>query len=753
MNTSGANSNVSHYRLIEPLGHGAMGEVWLAEDTQLPRKVAVKLLPPHLAQDPEAVDRLLREARAAASVDHPAVVTVYEAGLHEGRPFLVMQRVEGETLAERLTHGRLPVGEALELARQISDALAEVHALGIVHRDLKPSNIVLTARGPKVLDFGVAAIKGSPQLTATGVALGTPLAMSPEQLKGLPPDNRSDLWAMGCLIYEMITGTHPFAGPSFEVVANHVLNDTPPPPSRLRPEIGSDLDYMVLKLLRKDPSHRYSRAEDLIADLSNCCALFEAPAPATSATPRIAVLYFDVMSSEPDDAFVAAGLAEDLIVDLARLEGVTVASRADVLPFRDRAVPPRTLARELGVDYVVHGSVRRAGQRARISAQLVRASDGHTLWAERYDRTLEDLFEVQAEVSRSIVQALEVALQPGEREMLDRVPTRSREAYEYYLKARSLMLQTSKDANFRATELLVAALALDPQFAQAHASLGEAYARRVLVWWGGIELADQAMACAERALALEPGQFEAELVRAMVFRMRGQHQELKSALERVLKTDPNHLEALHFRGWSQLSLGLPAEAEQSYLRIITIAPEDYRAYSFLAQTYDMLARKDDMHRMYRVTREKLEERLARHPEDAYARSLLGSVLIQAGEREAGIAQAERASAAVPDDGRVRYNVACAFARAGESERAIAELQEAVRRVPSYIADWPRNDPDLASLREHPEFIRMFRLAPDGKPTGVMAGHHPAESARLLKPGVPPAPGPVRIGEFQADHDV
>jgi TolB-like protein len=556
-------STISHYRLITPLGRGAMGEVWLAEDTQLPRKVAVKLLPPHLAQDAEAVDRLLREARAAASVDHPAVVTVYEAGLHEGRPYLVMQRVEGETLAERLVRGPLPVAESMELARQISDALAEVHALGIVHRDLKPSNIVLSTRGPKVLDFGVAAIKGSPQLTATGVALGTPLAMSPEQIKGLPPDNRSDLWAMGCMLYEMLTGTHPFAGPSFEAVANRVLNETPPPPSQLRPEISSDLDYMVLKLLRKDPNHRYARAEDLLADLSSCCAVFEVPAPTPTApsTPRVAVLYFDVLSAEADDAFVAAGLAEDLIVDLARLEGVTVASRADVLPFRDRAVPPRTLARELGVDYVVHGSVRRAGQRARISAQLVRASDGHTLWAERYDRTLEDLFEVQAEVSRRIVQALQVALKPGEREMLDRVPTRSREAYAHYLNARTLLLEQSKDANFRAAELLTTALALDPEFALAHAALGEAYARRVLLWWAGLELADRAMACAERALELEPGQFEAQLVRAMVFRIRGEHGLLLEALDRVFKLDPNNVEALDILGWTYLALGRAAEAE------------------------------------------------------------------------------------------------------------------------------------------------------------------------------------------------
>jgi TolB-like protein/Flp pilus assembly protein TadD len=729
MSTPAADQLISHYRLIEPLGKGAMGEVWLAEDTQLPRKVAVKLLPAHLSADPDAVDRLLREARAAATVDHPAVVTVYEAGLHEGRPYLVMQRVEGETLAERLERGRLPIGEALELARPITDALAEVHALGIVHRDLKPSNVILSARGPKVLDFGVAAMRGSPRLTATGVALGTPLAMSPEQLKGLPPDNRSDLWAMGCLIYEMITGTQPFAAGSFEAVANRVLNETPAPPSRVNPEVGSDLDYMVLKMLRKDPAHRYARAEDLLADLSQCCALFETPpARGPAAAPRIAVLYFDVMSAEPDDAFVAAGLAEDLIVDLARLEGVTVASRAEVLPFRERAVPPRTLGRELGVDYVVQGSVRRAGQRARISAQLVRASDGHTLWAERYDRMLEDLFDVQAEVSRSIVNALQVALKPGEREMLDRVPTKNREAYAHYVKARTLLNEQLRDANLRAGELLTAALALDPDFALAHAALGEAYAVRGLRWWGGLECAEQALACAERALALQPGLLEAEFVRAIVFRLKGDQVALIEAVGRVLAMDPSHIEALEFLGWSYMSMSRPADAERVLTRLAAVAPDHFRTYGWLGQAYEMLGRPEDGERAFRLEHEKIQEWVVRHPEDAYARTILATNLIHFGEIEAGVAQAERAVQAAPDDGRIRYNVACAFARVGDLDRALAELKEGVRRVPTYISDWPQRDPDMAKLWSHPEFIRMFGRAGEPGPHAPGQGRAPGTAA-------------------------
>jgi len=707
-------ATISHYRLLEPLGRGAMGEVWLAEDTQLPRQVAVKLLPAALAQDPEAVDRLLREAQAAASVDHPAVVTVYEAGLDAGRPYLVMQRAEGETLEERLERGPLPVGEAIDLTAKIADALAEVHALGIVHRDLKPANVILTARGPKVLDFGVASLRGSPRLTATGSAVGTPYAMSPEQMKGLPPDNRSDLWALGVMLYQALTGKRPFEGASYEAVMHAVLNTQPPPPSALRAGIGHDLDYMVMKLLRKDAAHRYARAEELIADLASCEACrvdLQGSAPAKEAPrpPRLAVIPFEVMSADADDAFLAAGLAEDLIVDLTRLGGLTVVSRAEVAPYRDRAVPPRTLARELSADYVLLGSVRRAGNRARISTQLVRASDGNALWADRFDRTLEDLFDVQAEVSKRIVEALHLALQPGEREMLDRAPTRSAEAYRFYLRARELM-DKSREENLRAEELLKQALVLDPDFALGLASLGETYVRRPMHWWAGLELADRALPFAERALQLEPNLLEALLARAMVHRVRGEAPQLLAVLERIASLDPDHPDAVEWSAWSYMSMGQPERALGMLERQMTVHPERYRGLSWLEQCYDMLGRPEDVRRIRRIAREKLIEVVRQRPDDVYPRSLLATRLVQSGEREAGIRQTERTIEMAPYDGRIRYNAACAFARAGMPERAILELKEGIREIPSYLSDWPRRDPDLASLRDHPEFIRLFGKA-------------------------------------------
>jgi TolB-like protein/predicted Ser/Thr protein kinase len=707
---------ISHYRLLELLGRGAMGEVWLAEDTQLPRQVAVKLLPRHLADDREAVERLLREAQAAASVDHPAVVTVYEAGLAGDRPYLVMQRVEGETLEKRLARGPLPVGEAIELVTRIADALAEVHALGIVHRDLKPANIVLTTRGPKLLDFGIASVKGSPRLTSSGSAVGTPLTMSPEQVRGLPPDNRSDLWGLGVTLYQALTGTPPFQGESLEAVIQKILTHQPPPPSTARREVEPDLDYVVMKLLRKDPAHRYSRAEDLLADLANAAGDTQpmpAKTPLARALPRLAVLYFEVLSTDADDAFVAAGLVEDLIVDLTQVGGVQVASRADVLPFRDRPLPPRTLARELGVDYVLSGSVRRAGNRARISAQLVRAGDGHTMWAERFDRTLDDLFDVQAEVSKRIVEALQVALKPGEREMLERAPTRSKEAYGFYLKAREHIGLLLRDPLSSAEELLRRAIELDPDFALAHAALGECMVRRTLAWYAGMETAEPALACARRALELEPDLFEGLLVVGMVHRIRGEHEALLRVVDRLKAINPEHREAMTWVGWSYLSLGQPEQALAVLEPLAERHQDDYYALQWALSAYEMLGRAEDSHRARLAVRDRTIERLRREPENVHARSILGNMLVDLGEVEAGLRQTERTVALAPNDGRIRYNAACSYARAGLADRALAELLEGIKNVPSYLADWPRRDPDLESLHDHPEFIRLF-----GKATGA-----------------------------------
>jgi TolB-like protein/cytochrome c-type biogenesis protein CcmH/NrfG len=622
-----------------------------------------------------------------------------------------MQRVEGETLEALLRNGPLPLERAIALASQVADALSEVHALGIVHRDLKPANIVWTARGAKLLDFGLASIQAALDQTRTAGSVGTPIYMSPEQTRGQLADNRSDLWSLGCLLYESLTGSRPFAGDSLATIANRIVTHDPPAPSTLRAELPRELDFIVAKLLRKDPALRYQRAEDLLADLRSLGGAAVAP---RKSTPSVAVLPFEVMSASPEDDYLASGLAEDLVVDLTRVKGLRVASRDQAAGYRERSVPARTLARELGVDYVVSGSVRRAGQRARISAQLVRASDGHTLWAERFDRTLEDLFDVQAEVAKRIVEALQVVLSPGERELIERVPTKSREAYELFLQARALIDRARRDANAEAGHLLRSALELDPRFAQGMATLAVCHARRVLAWWGSTEDATLARDFALQALSIEPDLLEARVALAVVYRFHSDYEKQVAELKRILALDPEHQVANEFLAWSHMVRGEPELARVILERLTARPTTPYTSFSFLEMCYDMLGREED-HRAAgdRLTEVILEE-LRRRPDNVHARSLLGTRLVESGDLAGGLAPVEMCLRIAPDDNRVYYNSACTMVRAGRQDRALELLRVAVERVPGYMRDWPRRDPDLAPLHRHPEFIAMFGVEGEKK---------------------------------------
>jgi non-specific serine/threonine protein kinase len=414
----------SHYRILQKLGGGGMGVVYKAEDTRLDRKVAVKFLPDGIAQNEQALVRFRREAKAASALNHPNICTVYDIGEENGRPFIVMEYLDGAMLKSLIGLPLMELDQLLELSRGIADALAAAHNKNIIHRDIKPENIfVCDGDHPKVLDFGLAKIHAPNEgraesatlsLTGEGFAVGTLPYMSPEQLQGRSVDHRTDIFSLGAVVYEVATGQRPFLGDTSAELTSSILRDTPKPVTELRPELPSGLHRIVARCLAKEPTERYVSA----LELRHALDLLRRQASSGSlravaeigAEASIAVLPFTNLSADQENEFFADGLTEEITTGLTQIEELRVAARRSAFAFKGKHVDLRIVGERLNVKTVLEGSVRKAGNRVRIHAQLVNIADGYYLWSERYDRELKDIFEVQDDISRAITNRLRVDL-------------------------------------------------------------------------------------------------------------------------------------------------------------------------------------------------------------------------------------------------------------------------------------------------------------------------------------------------------
>ena len=732
MDGSLVGQNVSHYKVTGQLGRGGMGVVYEGQDTRLGRRVALKFLPPELADSATTLERFQREARAASALNHPNICTVYSIEQHEGRPFIVMELLEGETLADLVSRGAIARSQVVELGIQIADALESAHAKGIVHRDIKPANVFVNSRGQaKILDFGLAKFdtgrEGVPSgsqmqtmehLTAVGTTMGTVAYMSPEQARGLPTDARTDLFSLGTVLYQMATGALPFQGNTSAVVFDAILNRDPEPATEANPDLPAGLNNILSKALEKDRTLRFQTATDLKTDLirlrrdldsGSRRAADSGQVRATegaSERKSVAVLYFENLSGVKEDEYFRDGVTEDIITELSKIKNLNTFSRPTVLTFRDKAVTPAEINQKLNAAYVLTGSLRRAGNRLRINAQLVDTQTDFPLWSERYDREMEDVFEVQDEIARKIAEALRVTLSPQEKEAIATKPTEDLQAYDLYLRGKGYARRlTRQDIEF-ARQMFEQAIQRDPSFAQAHAAIANVCAQyyyhlaREETW---IDRAREASSAADR---LRPDLPDVQVARAWILYAEGAYDAAVRLVRQAIQQKADCEGGYYLLGRSMFAAGDYRGVEEIADAAMTASGGDYNVYVPLDNALGALGKEDGRRKVTQRMNEVLEEHLQKMPEDARARTLLAVNYAKAGREEDAMREANMAMTLRPDESTVLYNVACIFGLMQKKDKAIDALRKAWK-AGFTDADWVRRDSDLAILHDHPEFDELY----------------------------------------------
>jgi len=751
---------IGHYQILRMLGKGGMGEVWLAQDTKLDRYVAIKLLPARFTGDANLVRRFVQEAKAASSLNHPNILTIYEIGQQAGTHFIATEYVEGHTLRQKIRETNLTLNESLSAVSQIASALATAHDAGIVHRDIKPENVMVRPDGlVKVLDFGLAKLTPTNDMvdsqantlqagiTTPGMILGTVRYMSPEQARGLPVDNRTDIFSLGVMLYELVAHKAPFSGDTPTDVIAAIIEREPPPLAALAPDAPDSLEHIVGKSLRKNRDERYRTTRDLIKDLQTLqreietgvsqSQLFTTGRRKTTVTPSIAVLPFADMSPEKDQEYFCEGMAEEVINALAQIEGLRVVARSSAFQFRGKDHDIREVGEKLSVTSVLEGSVRRAGSRLRVAAHLINVADGFQVWSERYDCEMKDVFDIQDEISRAIVQALKLKLIGDQQQQLVRRYTDNIEAYQLYLKGRYHWNRRVPGSVVKATEFFKLALDEDPNYAPAYAGLADCY---ILPGYYALAAPKDVMplgkAAALKALEIDPNLAEAHAsLGAVAALYEFNWAEAEAYFRRALEENPSYSIARYWYAIFALApLGRLDEALREAKKgreLDPLSPAPSSAVGMMAcyqHDYDRAIKE-------------LQKTLDLDPNFVIAHFYLGKIYFEQGRIEEGRAALQKARDVMGDtpivigvlgyylaangdrDGAMKlldllngYSAqryvpaqpyALIYSGLGENDLAFEWLDKAYEEQSSLLI-WLKVDPTFNKLRSDPRFVILLR---------------------------------------------
>ena len=705
---------ISHYRIVEQLGAGGMGVVFKAQDSRLERAVALKFLPEKLAQQPQALERFRREARAASALNHPGICTIYDIGVQDGRTFIAMEFIDGETLRSHI-HGKpLPLEELLELGIQIAEALEAAHAEGIIHRDIKPANIFVTKRGrAKVLDFGLAKLvpkgvvsanadsedESSDSNSIVGIISGTPSYMSPEQVRGDGLDPRTDIFSFGLLLYEMATGRQAFSGGTGGVVIEAVLTRPPVPVRSINPAIPQRLEEIIDKTLHKDRGKRYQHAADILAELqrlrreidSGASSGNEGPESATiskagrlSSTgklksrsptgPRnidsLAVLPFENASHDPENEYLSDGITGSLINNLATVPKLRVMAQSTVFRFKGREIDPQAVGRDLNVRAVLTGRVTQSGGSLRIGAEMVDVATGSQLWGAQYDRKPGDIFAIQDDISNEISGKLRLQLSRAQKKRLTRRHTEDPEAYRVYLKGRHHWNRWTEEGFYKAIEYFQQAIDKDPAYALAYAGLADCY---VLLGWNSYlppkDAFPKGKAAALTALQFDPNLSEAHTPLAAVLWLHDwQWQEAQKEFKRSLELNPTYPTANHWYAEYVMTMGRQVEAIAQMRNSQTLDP-----LSLIINV--AIGWANYMARRYDEAREQLLQTIELDPNYPVTYWILGLLYRATGRYELSIAEGEKGVNLSGGSPLMRAALAYSYGKAGRTKEALQILDD------------------------------------------------------------------------------